>query len=133
MTRRATSRRKAADAGGTAHYRTPPGQPQEHVCDLFERVTPEGKRHFYGFVAGIKLLLFPTSEKSASGHPKWRLMSQTLASDQGEVRDRQPGPAETAATPAGRPPLRPYVADPVAPERLPFVSGLPAAFLRRGR
>jgi len=99
----------------TAHYRTPPGQPMRPLGVMFERTAPDGRRHFFGFVGGLKLLLFPTGERSSGGDPKWSLHSQSLH----PVDTRQPPADDPARVAADR--FRPFPAEPPAP----FVSGLP--------
>ena len=104
-----------ADPKSTAHYRTPPGQPKRHLGAMFERTAPDGTRHFFGFIGGLKLLLFPTGETSSGGDPKWTLYSQSL----NPADTKQLPPDDPARVDVDR--FRPFPAE--APAE--FVSGLP--------
>jgi hypothetical protein len=101
-------------------YRTPPEQPKQLLGAMFERTAPNGVRHFFGFVGGNKLLLFPTGELSTGGDQKWNLFSQSLhPADTGKI-----APDDPARIDAKR--FEPF--PPRELERLPFVSGLPDKF-----
>ena len=99
--------------------RCPPTTP---LGTIYERVTPDGKRHLFGFVRGVKLIAFPTEERSSGGDLKWNLFSQALSAD---------GEADLGARLA----IEARAANPQAPEcktdRPGFASGLPDHFRRR--
>ena len=105
----------------TAHYRTPPEQAKRHLGTMFERAGPAGKRHFFGFVGGLKLLMFATGETSTGGDPKWSLYSQSLH----PADTRRLAPDDPARVAADR--FRPFAPEPP----MPFVSGLPDDGRRR--
>jgi hypothetical protein len=114
----------ARKPGDTSHYRTRAGAPMTSLGTIYERVMPDGKRHPFGFVRGVKLIAFPTEERSTGGDLKWNLFSQALSAD---------GEADLGARLA----IEARAAAPQAPtlkaDRLPFASGLSDSFRARRR
>lgn len=99
------NRRRAP--GSTDHYRTPPGERLELVCQLTEHRTADGRTNLVGFTGHNKLVAFP--KKSGSG---WTLFKQPLT--------RKEPPVSRADALQSAPTVT------IAPEaRAGFASGLP--------